>query len=139
VAWQNELPPTVQKSILARKPNNGNSIKINLSPNTINRNVYSMKDKKQKILLKDIRASIPDATAVYLFHLKLRLLTSHVSSAGGLNRKKVKCHYAHYGRLWGSEGTDPFILNISTRPRCVVSFTLPTLYPPVKKPRYQMN
>lgn len=66
----NELPPAVQKSILARKPNNRKSMKMKLSPNTVNRDVGSKKDKKQKVLLKNIRVSIPDATVLYLFHQK---------------------------------------------------------------------
>ena len=36
----------------------------------VNRDVGSMKDKKQKVVLKDMRTSIPDATALYLFHQK---------------------------------------------------------------------
>ena len=64
MAWLNELPPAVQKSILARKPNNRNTINIKLSPNTFNRDAGSMNDKKHKVLLKDMTASIPDVTVV---------------------------------------------------------------------------
>jgi hypothetical protein len=60
----------VQKSILTRKPNNRNTIKIRLSPNTVNRDAGSMNDKKQKVLLKDMTASSPDETDIYLFRQK---------------------------------------------------------------------
>jgi hypothetical protein len=100
----------VQKSILARKLNNRNTINIKLRPNTINRDVGSLNDKEQKVLLKDMRASIPEAAAVYLSP-KMRLHTSHVPSAGALNRRQVKWHYVHYASLWGSEGTHPLFLN----------------------------
>jgi hypothetical protein len=56
VAWRNELPPPATQIILARKPNNRITIKIKRSPNTIIRDAGSMNDKKQKVLLKDIRA-----------------------------------------------------------------------------------
>jgi hypothetical protein len=88
VAWRNELPPSaVWKDILVRKPNHRNTINIKLSPNTINRDAGSMNNKKEKVLLKDMRASIPYATAVYLLP------------------KITASHFTRFFR-WGSEQED---------------------------------